>query len=190
MSLGVKFNSVYLKPGELCISHQPMKVTTVLGSCVAATMFHQKLGIGAICHAMQPVCRYESPSCHADCAEKNKYVSCVISVMIERLKRLSVNVGELEVKLFGGAIMLGNKAREDRQKTIGQQNIEAALRAFETKGIHLRIAEVGGEYGRKIIFNSKTGEVLLKRIWRSAAMQIPTPKNVVLLDAKRYQKSG
>ncbi len=190
MSPGVNFTSVYLKPGELCISHRPMKVTTVLGSCVAATMFHQKLGVGAICHAMQPVCRYENSFCNTDCSEKGKYVSCVISEMTERLKRLSVNVDELEVKLFGGAIMIGNKSQENRSKSIGQQNIRAALKAFETKGMHLKIAEVGGEYGRKIIFNSKTGEVFLKRIWRSTAMQISTPKNVVLLDAKRYRKIG
>lgn len=182
------FSHIYLKPGELCVSHQPVRVTTVLGSCVAATMFYPKLGIGAICHAMQPFCQHETSSCHAECREKYKYVSCVISEMIDRLKRLSVTVGELEVKLFGGAIMLGSKAPENRQKSIGQQNIEAALSVLEENGIHIKIAEVGGEYGRKIIFNLRTGEVLLKRIWRSPAMQ--DSLNIVSLNAKRVKKVG
>ena len=183
------FSHVYLKPGEICISHQPVRVTTVLGSCVAATMFHPALGIGAICHAMQPFCRHKKIDCHFECREKYKYVSCVITEMIYRLQRLSVKVEELEVKLFGGAIMIGNKAPEYRQRSIGQQNIEAALKALEEKGLHLKIAEVGGEYGRKIIFNSKTGEVLLKRIWHSSAMQAGAT-NVVMFNTPRHRKLG
>lgn len=180
---------IHLKPGELCVCHQPAQVTTILGSCVAATMYSPKLGIGVICHAMQPFCRHETSRCHAECREKYKYVTCVLFEMINRLKRLSVTVGELEVKLFGGAVMIGNNTPEHRQKSIGQQNIEAALGVFEENDIHLKIAEVGGEYGRKIIFNSRTGEVLLKRIWRSTAMQLAAD-NVVSLNAKRLRKIG
>ncbi len=190
MGVATESKKFYLKPGELCMSHQPMMVTTVLGSCIAATMFHPLLGIGAICHAMQPVCRYRSQDCHEGCSEKYKYVACVISDMIERLKRLSINVKELEVKLFGGAVMLGNRAPEDRLKSIGQQNIEAALNVFERYGVQIKIAEVGGEYGRKIIFNSRTGEVLLKRIWRSTAIHSAPQGNVVQLKTTTCQKLG
>ena len=45
---------ITLKPAELFISERPAIVRTVLGSCVAVTMYDRQLGIAAICHALLP----------------------------------------------------------------------------------------------------------------------------------------
>lgn len=47
-------NNIYLKPGEVVVARKPVLVSTVLGSCVAVTMFSPDCGFGAICHAMLP----------------------------------------------------------------------------------------------------------------------------------------
>jgi chemotaxis receptor (MCP) glutamine deamidase CheD len=46
--------NLFLKPGEVCISREPAVVTTILGSCIAVTMFNERLKIGGICHALLP----------------------------------------------------------------------------------------------------------------------------------------
>lgn len=51
---GLNFPQVYLKPGELYIAQEPTIILTILGSCIGATFWNRRLGVGALCHAMLP----------------------------------------------------------------------------------------------------------------------------------------
>jgi len=164
--IGIRRNHIYLKPGELCLSTCSMKITTVLGSCIATTMFHRKSGIGAICHAVQPECRYK-PNCDRLCAEKFKYVTCVIPEMIQRMFGFGAKTDDLEIKLFGGANILERSKEIGRAKSVGQQNVEAAMKVIEKNGLKLKVVDVGGVQGRKVIFETRSGDVMLKRLTRS-----------------------
>jgi hypothetical protein len=46
---------IYLHPGQMCCCERPSRVETVLGSCVAVTMWNARLQIGCICHAVLPL---------------------------------------------------------------------------------------------------------------------------------------
>src|SRR5512141_2905785 len=48
-------HNIYLKPGEVVVARDPMLISTVLGSCVAVTMFSPSRGIGAICQSPYPI---------------------------------------------------------------------------------------------------------------------------------------
>ena len=156
----IDYEKVYLKPAELCISRVPTLVTTILGSCVAVTMRHPKLGVSAICHALQPDCSRRSTECARHCDKKYQYVSCVIPEMLSRLETVGANREMLEVKLFGGAAVLTTSTNQ----SIGRQNIDVALATLKHLGFDLKAHQVGGTRGRKIIFNTHTGEVSLKYI--------------------------
>lgn len=147
---------VYLKPGELYFAEKPTLVTTVLGSCVSVIMYNNRLGMGAICHALLP-----TGSCLD--GEKFKYVECSIRRMIERFGELGIDRNEIEVKLFGGSDILSSPSPSGRTKTIGHQNIESALAIIEAEGLNLVSSDLGGSTGRKLFFYTHTGEVLLKR---------------------------
>lgn len=152
--------AVYLKPAQLFVTQKPAIVTTVLGSCVSVTLFHQHLGLAAICHALLPQCR-EQPAC-TDCrTEKYKYVACVIPEMIQKIAKHCTDAAEIEVKLFGGAEMFASK---NINASVGWQNVESAVRVIETEGLRLKIADVGGLAGRKIFFNTHNGQVFMKRL--------------------------
>lgn len=153
--------SVYLKPGEMCLRGEPAVVTTLLGSCVAVTMFCGRLRIGAICHGLLPTCKGKG---HCLCADGFRYVECSIRRMAGRFREMGANSAEIEVKMFGGADMF--TPLEDGRKgiTVGRQNIDTALRIIEEEGLRLAGSDFGGERGRKIFFNTHTGEVLLKRL--------------------------
>jgi len=129
-------------------------VSTVLGSCIAVSLFSPRLAVGAICHALLPNGRCEGGFF--------KYVDGSILFMLERLERLGINHDEIEAKLFGGADMFGVESRPAR--SVGRQNLLAARDFLATKGIGLAASDVGGRQGRKLLFYPHTGEILLKKL--------------------------
>jgi chemotaxis protein CheD len=157
---------IYLKPGELCFSKRPVVVTTVLGSCVAATFYHAATGLAAICHALQPKCPSSDP-CVDDCTVRYRYAVCAITAMTRQMSARGVWPREIEVKLFGGAALMGTTRTAGAAPSIGQQNVRAAMDTISDCGLILKVMDVGGTFGRKIIFDTATGEVLLKRLRRT-----------------------
>jgi chemotaxis protein CheD len=126
-------------------------------------MFHRRLGIGAICHGLLPQCR-EKTECTGDCLEGMKYVDCSIHRMAKHFRRLGAAPHEIEVKVFGGADMFGARPGGMGGISVGKQNAEKALEIVKKEGLRVTAQDLGGTQGRKIYFNTETGEVLLKRL--------------------------
>lgn len=150
--------NLFLKPGEVCISREPAVVSTILGSCVAVTMFNERLKIGGICHALLPEKR--TPHDDDDC----RYVDSSIMYMLKKLEAMGVGRHEVEVKLIGGADVID--ITDTTKPSVGRQNIEKALEMMDTERLSLTHSDVGGTTGRKIHFYTHTGVVLLQRIQR------------------------
>ena len=166
---------IYLKPGEMHLSATPSIVVTVLGSCLSITMFHRRAGLGAICHGLLPACIGEK-SCNRDCADGFKFVDCSIKRMLKRFDACNIRRREIEIKCFGGADMFGVRPEIAGIVSVGRQNIAAAQTLLESEGLVLHAIDVGGLMGRKLIFYTHTGEVLLKRLHAiDAANGIPAP---------------
>jgi chemotaxis protein CheD len=155
--------NIYLKPGQACFIDAPAVVTTVLGSCVAVTMYGQALGIAGICHAMLPACRHPE-ACTSGCLEPYKYVGCAVSEMIRWIRRYRIAVGDIQVKLFGGADMIASLTKKKVLHSVGQQNLSAARAALSEAGLKIMAEDTGGAVGRKLHFRTDTGEVFLKRL--------------------------
>jgi len=156
---GIQASPLFLKPGEMVVSSEPMLVTTLLGSCVAVTMFSPRLRLGAICHALLPSCRRDQPCSHHD---SGKYVECAVALMRGELNARGVPDSEIEAKLFGGSDMFA--LLDGRRLSVGRQNIEMALQVLEAASLRVVTRDLGGPRGRKIIFHTHTGEVYLKRL--------------------------
>ncbi len=154
---------IYLKPGELVIAEEPVMVTTVLGSCISVTMFHPRTGAAAICHGMLP---------NGGKSKSFKYVDTSLRYMMKFLDHLKISRMEIEIKLFGGADMFSSGESTMRGLTVGCQNISVATRCLEECGLVPVASDVGGRKGRKLIFKTDTGVVLIKKM--SNLDQIPT----------------
>jgi chemotaxis protein CheD len=156
----------YLKSSELFI-HQngapPVRVMTVLGSCISVTFHHPGLGLAAMCHALLPRCPTGPGSCGA-CTRRYKYADCAVTGMIRRFRDRGVPGSELEAKLFGGSDMFDSGPSAHRIPSVGRMNIEAAEAVLQAASIHLKSVDVGGVDGRKIFFYPQTGEVWIKRV--------------------------
>ena len=149
----------FLKPGELVLSAEPAAVTTLLGSCVAVTMFIRRLRLGVICHALLPSCKTELAGGRP---EAGKYVTSAISYMLEQLNSRGVLNDEIEAKLFGGSDLF--LSLDGKRLGVGRQNLEMALKILDQSEVRVLTRDLGGTRGRKIIFHTHTGEVFLKRM--------------------------
>lgn len=143
---------VYLKPGELHFATGPTVVSTVLGSCVSVTMFDRLSGAAAICHALLP----EGPRTDAF-----RYVDTSILHMLETFSAHGIHRRRLEVKIFGGADMIGVGGS---RMGVGRRNVEIATQVLAASGLDVSTCDVGGIRGRKLFFVTHTGDVFLKRL--------------------------
>lgn len=151
--------TVYLHPGELVVCREPMKVITVLGSCVSVTLFSRRLGMSAICHGTMPRCK-AIKQCTELCIDAFKFMDCAIQHMLRSFREAGAQKGDIVVKVFGGADTLMSKT----SNTIGSQNIKVTLDILGREGLGVAAADVGDNFGRKLIFISATGDVYLKRL--------------------------
>jgi len=91
-------------------------------------------------------------------------VECSIEQMVKRFTRIGVMLREIEVKIFGGADMFAARSDSGGPATVGKQNIATAMRIIQKEGLRIVSMDVGGVQGRKIFFNTQSGEVLLQRL--------------------------
>jgi len=152
---------VYLKPGEFHFSVSPAVVTTILGSCVSVTMFDRLGGAAAICHALLP----EGPR-----SDAFRYVDSSIPGMLEMFEARGVPRRHLEVKLFGGADMIGTGGS---RVGVGRRNVEIAFQVLAQAGLTVVTHDVGGTRGRKLFFVTHTGDVFLKRLRQGEKVAAP-----------------
>jgi len=157
--------TIYLRSGEVYFTDQAREVMIVLGSCVSVTLFHRRLGLSAVSHGLLPYCRKRA-SCAGSCAGSAKFVECSVHAMTGRFKEAGVTLQELEARIYGGAEMFGDRSSTGPAVSVGKQNVETALKALDDEGLRVYSMDVGGRLGRKIFFDTRTGEVFLKHIYQ------------------------
>lgn len=143
----------YLYPGTLFVHRRPHLVTTVLGSCVSVCLWNQTAGFGGINHYLLPLWNGEG-------LPTPKYGNIAIEKLVEKVKNLSAPGDKLIAKVFGGASMW---EKTEGLLAIGQRNIEFAIESLEQHKIPIISSDLGGYHGRKLIFNSGDGTVLMRR---------------------------
>lgn len=148
-------HSIYLKPGEVFVARSPVLVSTVLGSCVAVTMFSPSRGCGAICHAMLP----ENSGRESDL----RYVDTALNYIYEEIVACGGG-GDLVIKLFGGAQVLNVGEPAQGRQTVGDQNVAQAVAVLTSLGLVISARDTGGLLGRKLFFCTRSGDVFMRQI--------------------------
>ncbi|MBI4714613.1 MAG: chemotaxis protein CheD [Nitrospirae bacterium] len=94
-----------------------------------------------------------------------RFGSVAIPKLMERVENLGADRSRLVAKVFGGASFFNNPMG---LLGVGERNIQVAVHHLEDLGIPVAARHVGGERGRKIIFNTETGRVLMRLLTRQA----------------------
>lgn len=143
----------YLYPGTLFVHARPHLVTTVLGSCVSVCLWDPVTRVGGINHYLLPLWNGEG-------LPTPKYGNIAIAKLIEKVQAISRHPDRIVAKVFGGSSMW---EKAEGLLAIGQRNIELAHDLLEQHRIQIAASDLGGSQGRKIIFNTADGTVLMRR---------------------------
>jgi chemotaxis protein CheD len=144
----------FLYPGALFLSPEPYIITTILGSCVSLCIYDPVLKIGGINHYMLPLWNGQGLA-------SPRYGNIAIKKLIENIESLGSSRSNLKAKVFGGAEIISSNIS---QFMIGERNIQIAREMLHEEKIQVVASSLGGKVGRKIIFDSYTGEVRQKYV--------------------------
>ena len=147
----------FLHPSTMYVSKDPKWIITILGSCVAVCMYDRKRGIGGINHFMLPYW-------NGDGLESPKYGNVAIGQLFTKLLDFGAKKEDIVCKIFGGGEVLGENSLIFN---VGKRNIEIAIKLIGEMNISVVNSSTGGKLGRKIYFNSTTGEVLQKYLLKN-----------------------
>jgi chemotaxis protein CheD len=140
---------VYLQPGQWVASATPATITTILGSCVAVCLWDPQLRIGGMNHYMLP---FET----GRMTGSPRFGDVAIRQLLTRLVALGARPAALEATVVGGACVM--EAFRCDGDHIGARNADLAERMLSAHGIRIRARDLGGNRGRKLIFETATGE--------------------------------
>jgi chemotaxis protein CheD len=164
LELESEVSEVYLHPGESYLARKPAIIRTILGSCVGVTFWSARLGIGALTHSQLPLCPPANSSAGISVAIGRRYVDFAIRDVARQLDELGAHRTEVQVKLFGGADVLLVGEAASTKPTVGKLNCEAAIEVLREEGFRVSASSLGGTSGLNIRFDTRTGEVLLRRL--------------------------
>lgn len=160
---------IFLHTGDCFIGVQPTMVSTVLGSCVAVTMYSPETSISTICHAFLPD---STANCRAAAdPQPCRHVDTAVETMLSALTRLGADLNRLEVKIMGGASGLGGMPKGGSQFNIGFRNVAMAQAMLAERGIAVKATHVGGSRGRNVRLLTHTGEIWIKQLSRMASAE-------------------
>jgi len=149
-------DNVMLMPGQMHFGGEAAVVRTLLGSCVAVTLWHPKRRIGGMCHFLLP-----SRTRRGDAPHEGKYGDEALEVMVTRLRAARTEPGEYEAHLYGGADTMPEGSGV--KFNVGERNIEQGWSLIDRYGFQLQGVDVGEDVPRTVTLTLATGLVDMRR---------------------------
>jgi chemotaxis protein CheD len=148
--------NLVLMPGQMHVGQHVSSVRTLLGSCVAITLWHPARRIGGMCHFLLP-----SRTRRAGEPTDGRYGDEAVEAMVATLKTLRTAPEECVAHLYGGAdTMSGVSAAKFN---IGERNIEQGWTLIDKYGFQLDGVDVGEDIPRMVSLSLGNGSVAMRR---------------------------
>ena len=148
----------YLHAGQVCVSASPQTIVFILGSCVGVCLWDPVSKVGGATHFLLP----ESDGRSASSA---RYGNVAIPVLLHKLAEAGAHLDRLRAKVFGGGRLLNLTSSEAwNASPLGTRNAEVAVEILRKHHIPIEISELGGTRGKRISFQSDTGETIVKEL--------------------------
>ncbi len=148
---------VTLRPGEFHFGGGATRVHTLLGSCVAITLWHPEKHIGGMCHYLLP----QRGSCQR--LTRGHYADEAMDLFLQEIRSACTRPGEYQVKLFGGGNMFERSCKADASINVSRKNIEAGINLLQQHGFTVVAQDVGGNRYRRIYLELWSGDVWVHR---------------------------
>ena len=148
--------TVTLLPGQMHFGGYAACVRTLLGSCVAVTLWHPLRRIGGMCHYLLPA-RHR----HPDEPPDGKYGDEALEVMVQALLAAGTQPAEYTAHLYGGADTMPGTSGV--KLNVGERNIEQGWHLIDHYGFQLQGVDVGEDVPRTVSLTLSTGAVSMRR---------------------------
>lgn len=144
---------LYVLPGRLAAAREARQLRTVLGSCVSVCLFDPLAHIGGMNHFLLPE---ETGAARGSL----RFAGPAIRRLIEELAALGASRSRLVAKVFGGSVA----SAAGHSLPVGYQNVRAAHRLLREERIRVVAQDVGGPWGRKVLFRTGDGVAFVKSL--------------------------
>jgi len=142
----IYFSSAYKKPQE------PTKIKTILGSCVAVTIWHAASQTGGMCHYL--LAQENSVIHKTKVLKQYRYGDEALAYLLKKM-RLMHPVDEFELALFGG----GNMYVSLINPSIGDINVAFAQTWAKENNLEFKQEDTHGNLGRSINLDLTSGNI-------------------------------
>jgi len=149
-----------LQPGDVYFS-QPLKndttktLKTILGSCVAVTIWHSESKTAGMCHYL--LAKKIDKAKVTQVMQKYRYGEEALNYLLRKMTLLHP-LDEYDLALFGGSNMYPSLT----QPSIGEVNVTYAQVWAKRNKLTFYRQETLGNNGRSIAFNLTTGGITIK----------------------------
>lgn len=134
--------------GDILVSKERIRMTTVLGSCVTVCLFDTLHSFGGMNHYLLP-----SPGSDARHGEWS------IRELHQRMLNLGSRPRNLQAKVFGGGSPL---ALANESSGVGADNARVAFETLAALKVPVAAECVGGNSGMRLYFENWSGLVLVR----------------------------
>lgn len=144
-------SSLFLMPGALYIGNEVEEIKTLLGSCVAVTLWHPIDHLVGMTHIVLPASLDKSGP---------RYATDAIAQLTHVINQHGYQSSEFEVGLYGGGVMFS--VEDNSLIDVGRRNVEKTRGLLRQSGFRIKHSDVLGSVYRHVSINRETGQILLK----------------------------
>ena len=147
---------VHLLAGQLYFGNAARRVHTLLGSCVAVTLWNPALRVGGMCHFLLP-----SRQKPIGAPRDGRFGNESMEMLVEALTRVGSKPKDYLVHLYGGADTLPDST--GHKFNVGERNIEQGWSLIDQYGFVLQNVDVGDHVPRNVSMTFPDGQVQMRR---------------------------
>lgn len=149
-------------PGEFYMTKEHVMIATTLGSCIAACIWDDRVGIGGMNHFMLPLTDKEAHDVdwgqRGLASDATRYGNFAMEHLINTILKNGGRRINLKAKVFGGGKVL------KQMSDVGERNIDFVLHYLKEENIEVVSSDLGSIHPRKVLFEPYTGKALVKRL--------------------------
>lgn len=149
---------VVIQPGEYYVTDRDEVIATLLGSCISVCLRDADSNIGGMNHFMLPG---DFTKKDVFSSNSGRYGMYAMELLIGDILKMGGG-RNLRAKVFGGAHVLNSVPHSAR--TVPQANIEFIKSFLSMEGIPVDSSNVGGRYGRKVLYLPRDGKAYVKQL--------------------------
>ena len=142
-----KRQTYFVEPGYVYFSKNATVLRAVVGSCVAVCLWDKQNKCGGMNHFIKPSTDKQDDATPV-------YGNAGITALVRMMEDAGCETANVVAHILGGGAPEG-----ETSPTLGEQNVAAARQTLSRKRIAIMAEDTGGPLGRKIAFDTGTGEL-------------------------------